>query len=94
MNAEKFQKRPHRRPLQPGSHRYFMRGASERPAPGVMVIEEQKQAKLKPYDHMLRKFLHRDALDAAIATEDPTIAAAVIEELGQRSMGLQSAIGM
>lgn len=83
--------RPH---LDASNYRYFVRGASEKPGPGDLVIQEQKRQRLKAYDWLLKKFQHRDALDAALETNDPTQVVAVVEELACRKDGLSTAIGM
>ena len=50
------------------------------------------QAKLAPYDKLLRRFYYRDALDTALATRRPEVVASVLEELAQRR-GLSAALG-
>ena len=86
------QKRRYTPRLDATNYRYFARGASERAAAGDHVIVAQKQAALQPYDRLLKRFHYRDALDAALATNNPVVVASILEELAARN-GLGPALG-
>lgn len=83
---------PRRPRLTAANFRYFLRGRSERAAEGDLVVAARKRAHLQPYDRLLRKFRHREALDAALATRRPEVVAAVLEELLGRG-ALTGALG-
>jgi len=72
------------RRLDAGSYRYFIRGQSSRAAAGDAVAARRARARLAPYDGLLRRFRHREALDAALATRRPAVAAAVLDALVTR----------
>lgn len=48
---------------------------------------------LQPHDELLRKFQYQHALDAALATNDPSVVVSLLEELAARA-GLEAAIGV
>lgn len=79
----------------PGTYRHFQRGKAFEPKPGDHIIyvapPSHKKPKLQPYDEALRKFRYGDALDAALATRDPSIVVAVLAELSRRG-GLRTAV--
>lgn len=72
------------RRLDAGSFRYFIRGQSSRAAAGDAAVTRRRRAKLAPFDAHLRRFRHREALDAALATKRPAVVCAVLEALGVR----------
>ena len=47
---------PIQRRLTAANYRYFMRGGSEKAAPGDVRVQPPDQKKLAPYDQMLRRF--------------------------------------
>jgi U3 small nucleolar RNA-associated protein 15 len=47
-------------------------------------VTRRRRAKLAPFDAHLRRFRHREALDAALATKRPAVVCAVLEALGVR----------
>ena len=49
------------------------------------MVAAQKQAALQPYDRLLKRFHYRDALDAALATNNPVVVASILEELAARN---------
>ncbi|GBF88130.1 hypothetical protein Rsub_00842 [Raphidocelis subcapitata] len=71
--------------------RYFLRGRSTRAAPGDFAVAARRRARLAPYDKMLKRFLYRDALDAALATRQAGVVDALLEELAARG-GLPAAL--
>jgi U3 small nucleolar RNA-associated protein 15 len=73
------------RVLDAGSYRYFIRGQSSKAAAGDAVAAARRRAHLRPYDSALRRFRHRDALDAALSTRSPAVVAAVLDALAQRA---------
>ncbi|KAG0623543.1 hypothetical protein M758_3G181700 [Ceratodon purpureus] len=77
--------------LRPNNYRYFLRGRSESAAEGDHVLVKPQKGKLNAQDKFLRKFMYREALSAALATADPTVVIAVMEELVARR-GLVKAI--
>ncbi|KAK9905478.1 hypothetical protein WJX75_000621 [Coccomyxa subellipsoidea] len=74
------------------SYRYFVRGTTEKPSKDDIKISQPGMRRLAPYDHMLRHFQYRAALDAAVATEQVEVVANLLEELAARS-GLSAALG-
>ncbi len=61
--------------------RYFIRGQTERAAASDYVVSVKRRARLQDYDTYLRKFRHRDALTAALATGRGDVLASVVSEL-------------
>lgn len=84
--------RPRRKWLTAHNYKYFIRGQSEKAAEEAHVVLKQRRARLQPYDRMLRRFQHRDALDAALETRNPDTVDAVLAVLAQRG-AFDSAIG-
>ncbi|KAG2498088.1 hypothetical protein HYH03_003846 [Edaphochlamys debaryana] len=78
--------------LTAANYRYYIRGQSTKAAATDFRVRRQRQAKLRPYDKMLRQFRYRDALDAALAVRQPEVVASVLEELAARG-GLGPALG-
>jgi len=72
------------RRLDAGSYRYFIRGQSSKAAAGDAAVARRRRANLAPFDAALRRFRHREALDAALATGRPAVAAAVLDALAVR----------
>lgn len=81
-----------RRVLNASNFRFFIRGQSERAAEGDLRVALRRKANLQAYDRLLRRFRHREALDAALDTRRPEIVAAVLDELTARS-ALTGALG-
>ncbi|EFJ42814.1 hypothetical protein VOLCADRAFT_66565 [Volvox carteri f. nagariensis] len=85
-----------RQPTQPkltaANYRYFIRGQNSRAAATDFRVRKQRQARLQPYDKMLRQFRYRDALDSALSTRQPEVVASLLEELAARG-GLGAALG-
>lgn len=80
--------------LTASSYRYFLRGqgnsgasltAEERAmGPAAVEVAAAKPAQrvnLRPFDRALKKFRYKDALDAALQTQDPATVVAVLERL-------------
>ena len=55
-------------------------------------MERETQRKLKDYEHLLRKFQYREALDAVLSKGDPLLVVSALEELLIRQ-SLQAALG-
>jgi hypothetical protein len=72
--------------------RYFIRGQNERAAAGDHVVAARRRAKLQPFDVQLKKFRHREALSAALATGQAEVVASVVSELMARG-SLQQVCG-
>lgn len=81
------------RVLDAGSYRYFIRGQGSRPSPGDAVVLARRRARVAPFDAALRRFKHRDALDAALASRSPAVVAAVLDALAQRGALLSALAG-
>ena len=79
--------------LDAGSYRYFIRGQGSRPSEGDLVVSARHRTRLAPFDAALRRFKHRDALDAALATRAPAVVAAVLDALAQRGALLSALAG-
>ena len=83
--------------LRGGTYRYFMRGQSSPAAPGDVLAPRgatpggAKRRRLALHDRHLRAFDYAPALDAAVASNDAVVVAAVLEELVMRD-GLRSAL--
>ncbi|XP_031120094.1 protein SLOW WALKER 1 [Ipomoea triloba] len=75
---------PHRRALRPSYFRYFQRGQNEKPLEGDYLIMRPKKVKLAEYDKMFMKFMHKEALLAALNAKNPDSVVAVMEELVAR----------
>lgn len=68
-----------------GTYSFFRRGMNADPDAGDHVVEVAKKRKrLAPFDVAMRQFRYSDALDAALATQQPHTVLAVLEELGKR----------
>lgn len=70
--------------LRPNNYRYFLRGQSESATEGDHVLFKPQRQKLSAQDKFLLKFMYREALSSALATSDPTVVVAVMEELVAR----------
>lgn len=81
------------RVLDAGSYRYFIRGQGSRPGDGDAVVLARRRARVAPFDAALRRFRHRDALDAALGTGQPAVVAAVLDALAQRGALLSALAG-
>ncbi|BBN07081.1 U3 small nucleolar RNA-associated protein 15 [Marchantia polymorpha subsp. ruderalis] len=77
-------KPPPKKPLNPNSHRYFLRGRTEKASESDHFYAREKKINLTRYDVFLRKFRYRDALTTALRTSDPKVVVAVMEELVAR----------
>lgn len=64
--------------------RYFIRGQNERAAATDYVVAARRRAKLQQFDRLLKKFRHREALTAALATGRADVVASVVQELMTR----------
>ena len=51
---------------------------------GLSLSSAQRQRRIKPYERMMKKFQYYEALNAALATTDPTIVVSLIKELVRR----------
>jgi len=67
--------------LTAGSYRYFLRGQSEGPGADDLLLKRDRRVHLRPYDRALRKFMYREALDAALATGRIEVMYSVLETL-------------
>ncbi|GIL86712.1 hypothetical protein Vretimale_19807 [Volvox reticuliferus] len=83
--------RKYQRRLTAANYRYFIRGQSSRAAATDFRVLRQRQARLQPYDKLLRRFRYREALDAALATRQPQVVVSLLEELAARG-GLVAAL--
>ena len=81
-----------RAPLTAANYRYFLRGQSAPASADDYRVRAQRRVRLAPFDRALRKFLYRDALDAALGSGKPEVVASVLQELTTRS-GLNAALG-
>lgn len=70
--------------LDAGSYRYFVRGQSSKAAAGEAAVAARVSSRLAPHDAALRRFRHRDALDAALSSRSPSAVAAVVDALAAR----------
>jgi len=50
----------------------------------MIKVEVEKKVKMNVYDKFLRKYQHKDALNAALDTNNPIIVVSLIDELYQR----------
>jgi U3 small nucleolar RNA-associated protein 15 len=89
---------PARSEPRPGSRRFFGRGASFEPGKGLPSADDDAEAtgedlkiarvrrqRLAPYDVLLKGFKYHAALDAALATNRPTIVLSMLDELINRN---------
>ncbi|KAI8472262.1 MAG: WD40-repeat-containing domain protein [Monoraphidium minutum] len=74
-----------------GNFRYFLRGRGTKAAAGDYAVAQRRAARLAPYDRLLKGFQYRDALDAALATKQPGVVDALLEEAAARG-GLHAAL--
>lgn len=74
-----------------GTYSFFMRGADAMPEPDDFVVFSDKKKRLKKFDVALRQFRYSDALDEALATKNPIVVVAILEELSKRR-GLTTAL--
>ena len=81
-----------RAPLTAANYKYFLRGQSAPAGPDDYRVRARRRVKLAPFDRALRKFLYREALDAALGSGKPEVVASVLQELTARS-GLNAALG-
>ena len=81
-----------RAPLTAANYKYFLRGQSARAGADDYRVRARRRVRLAPFDRALRKFLYRDALDAALGSGKPEVVASVLQELTARS-GLNAALG-
>jgi len=84
--------RPKRQWLTQHNYKYFVRGQGERAGEDAHVVHKERRAKLQQYDRLLRKFRHREALDAALETGNPVTVDAVLTAVSQRG-ALDAAVG-
>lgn len=75
---------PQRRVLRPSYFRYFQRGQSEKPSEWDYLIKKPKKIKVTEHDKLLKKFMHKEALLAALNGKNPENVVAVMEELVAR----------
>ncbi|CAN4124683.1 unnamed protein product [Withania somnifera] len=75
---------PLRRVLRPSYFRYFQRGQSEKPSEWDYLIKKPKKIKVAEHDRLLKKFMHKEALLAALNGKNPENVVAVMEELVAR----------
>lgn len=75
---------PQRRVLRPSYFRYFQRGQSEKPSEWDYLIKKPKKIKVAEHDKLLKKFMHKEALLAALNGKNPENVVAVMEELVAR----------
>ena len=80
-----------RAPLTAANYRYFLRGQSLPPSADDYRVRAQRRVRLAPFDRALRKFLYRDALDAALVSGKPEVVTSMLQELTTRS-GLNAAL--
>ena len=78
--------------LTAGNYAYFTRGQSDRADATDVVVERQRRAGLAPYDRLLRRFRHAEALDAALGSGSAAAADAVAGALEARG-ALAEAVG-
>ena len=67
--------------LTAGSYRYFLRGQLEGPGADDLLMKRDRRVHLRPFDRALRKFMYREALDAALATGRIEVMYSVLETL-------------
>ena len=68
-----------------GTYSFFRRGMHARPEEGDHVVAvSKKKRRLTSFDVAMKQFRHSDALDEALATDDPLAVISVLEELGKR----------
>lgn len=93
MNYQPTTKETRKRPPPAGTFRFFQRGQNmEAGADDIIAQDHAKKAKkVKNYDISIRRFRYSDALDEALATRDPRVVIAVLEELSKRH-GLLNAL--
>ncbi|RAL41216.1 hypothetical protein DM860_010010 [Cuscuta australis] len=72
---------PQNRSLRPSFVRYFTRGQNEKPSEGDYTIKRKKKVKLAEHDKLLGRFIHKEALLAALKVKNPEYVVAVMEEL-------------
>ncbi len=82
-----------RAPLTAANYKYFLRGQSAPAGADDYRVRARRRVRLAPFDRALRKFLYRDALDAALGSAKPEVVASVLQELTARS-GLNAALGV
>ncbi|PHU02177.1 Protein SLOW WALKER 1 [Capsicum chinense] len=75
---------PQTRVLRPSYFRYFQRGQSEKPSEWDYLIKKPKKIKVTEHDKLLKKFMHKEALLAALNGKNPENVVAVMEELVAR----------
>ncbi|XP_009788341.1 protein SLOW WALKER 1-like [Nicotiana sylvestris] len=75
---------PQRRVLRPSYFRYFQRGQNEKPSEWDYLIKKPKKIKVAEHDKLLKKFMHKEALVAALSGKNPENVVAVMEELVAR----------
>lgn len=86
-----------RKHYNPGSMRYYLRGASAKPSDNrdVVVTKKKERKKLKKHDRLLQRFSYGEALDSVMvkkwSLQRTKLAVAVIEELIARD-GLRLAL--
>jgi len=76
-----------------GSYRYFVRGQSDKPQEGDVVVEKEKHKKMSETDTLLRRFEYRTALDSVLRCRKiaPPRVISLIVELARRD-GLKFAL--
>ncbi|CAH9080929.1 unnamed protein product [Cuscuta epithymum] len=75
---------PRSQSLKPTYFRYFRRGQNEKPSEGDHMVLRRKTVKLAEHDKFLNKFMHKEALLAALKAKRPEYVVAVMEELVAR----------
>ncbi len=59
--------------IRSGSYKYFNRGASAAVADDDYRVPHAHKLKLRPVDKLLKKFRYKEALDAALAGQQPVV---------------------
>jgi len=59
--------------IRSGSYKYFNRGASAAAADDDYRVPHAHKLKLRPVDKLLKKFRYKEALDAALAGQQPVV---------------------
>ncbi|XP_072976239.1 protein SLOW WALKER 1 [Typha angustifolia] len=75
---------PGKKVLRPTNYRYFHRGQNEKPGESDFLVKRPRKVKLAEHDKLLKKFMHKDALIAALNKKNPNSIVAVMEELVAR----------
>jgi U3 small nucleolar RNA-associated protein 15 len=73
-----------RRTLRGGTYRYFVRGQNLEPSKEDFVVEREQRKRLTTYDKFLRHFRYKQALDAALETNNTVVIYSLLDELVHR----------